>query len=141
MTESKSVVLQAYGGYDKLMVEWTPIIEPEVGQVMIKIDSCGMNFADIYTRHGLFTRPVAPKPPFIMGREAAGQIVKVGQGVERLKVIWKIFHSLGGIIAFVFLSTIDCKSLQHNKLFLQWHQLNLDTENVVTCWSLQFNFA
>lgn len=84
--QTKCVVLSGYGGYDKLTVKWESVPEPGPGQLQIAVRACGMNFADLYTRQGLFQPPKMPKPPVIMGREAAGEVKKVGEGVTEFKV-------------------------------------------------------
>lgn len=43
---------------------------PRDGQVVVDVRSCGINFADIAARMGLY--PSAPRPPFVPGIEAAG---------------------------------------------------------------------
>lgn len=67
---------------------------PEDGQVLVKVKSCGLNFADIYTRQGLVRDE--PGPPFIMGLECSGVVAGVGAKVENLKVIletYSIYHT------------------------------------------------
>lgn len=52
--------------------------------MLVMVKSCGLNFADVYTRQGLIRDE--PGPPFIMGLECAGLVVRVGAKVENLKV-------------------------------------------------------
>jgi NADPH:quinone reductase-like Zn-dependent oxidoreductase len=56
---------------------------PRSGEVKIRVEACGVNFADIMGRMGIY--PDAPKIPFVPGFEVAGVIDAVGQGVAELK--------------------------------------------------------
>lgn len=72
----QQVVITRHGGPEVLHVRET--IEPEMksGDVLIDVKYCGINFADILMRMGLY--PSAPKPPFTPGYEVSGTITKVG---------------------------------------------------------------
>ncbi|MBR58961.1 MAG: alcohol dehydrogenase [Myxococcales bacterium] len=59
-------------------------IEPEAGEVRIKVAFVGVNFADIMARMGLY--PAAPPPPCVVGYEVSGTIEAVGEGVDDLAV-------------------------------------------------------
>ncbi len=53
---------------------------PEVGQVRIKVEAAGVNFADVMMRLGLY--PDAPKLPAVPGYEVAGVVEALGDGVD-----------------------------------------------------------
>src|SRR5262249_47247972 len=57
--------------------EWP---EPRVGQgqVRIRVQAAGLNFADVLARVGLY--PDGPKPPPVMGYEVAGEVESGGAG-------------------------------------------------------------
>jgi NADPH2:quinone reductase len=55
---------------------------PGPGQVLIKVDACGMNFADTLMVKGTYQEK--PPLPFTIGMELAGQIEAVGEGVTGL---------------------------------------------------------
>ena len=57
--------------------------EPGKGQVRVAQKASGLNFIDVYFRNGTY------KPahfPFVPGKEGAGRVVAVGEGVTSLKV-------------------------------------------------------
>jgi len=62
------------GGPEVMRVEDMSIPEPGPGQARIKIEAAGVNYADIYTRVGLYKRPL----PLTLGSEAAGVIDALG---------------------------------------------------------------
>ncbi|MBD3638066.1 MAG: zinc-binding dehydrogenase [Crocinitomicaceae bacterium] len=50
------------------------------GQVKIKVECFGLNFADVMARRGLY-KP-APDIPAILGYEVVGEIIDIGEGVD-----------------------------------------------------------
>jgi NADPH:quinone reductase-like Zn-dependent oxidoreductase len=67
-------------GPDSLEVRETEDPEPGPGQVRIRVRAAGLCFAEVMAAQGLY--PDAPKPPAVLGYEAAGVIDKVGDGVD-----------------------------------------------------------
>jgi D-arabinose 1-dehydrogenase-like Zn-dependent alcohol dehydrogenase len=59
-----------------------PIPEPGAGQVLIKIDACGICHSDMIFKEGNWPRM---KYPFVTGHEVAGRVEKVGPGPNRFK--------------------------------------------------------
>jgi NADPH:quinone reductase-like Zn-dependent oxidoreductase len=53
--------------------------EPKPGEIRIRTRACGINFADLMARVGMY--PDAPKIPCVIGYEAAGVVDAVGEGV------------------------------------------------------------
>src|SRR5690348_3203172 len=53
---------------------------PGEGEVLIKVEASGINFADIVAREGMYRD--APPIPFIPGYEVVGKIVVAGNGVS-----------------------------------------------------------
>ena len=72
------------GGPEVLEVRETADPEPGPGEVRIRVRASGLNFAEVMARQGLY--PDAPKPPCVLGYEAAGEIDALGPGVEGLAV-------------------------------------------------------
>ena len=74
----RAVRVNAFGDVDQLEIVELPDPEPQPGQVRIRVEACGFNYADVMQRAGLY--PGGPKPPFISGLEAAG-VVEMGEGL------------------------------------------------------------
>ena len=74
--------MHAAGGPEVLRLEDVPLPNPSAGQVLIKVAAAGVNFIDTYHRNGLY--PVAR--PFTLGREVAGTVERVGDGVTEVRV-------------------------------------------------------
>lgn len=69
------------GGPEVLQLEEVAVGVPGPGQVRIRHEAVGINFADTYFRSGVYPVPL----PAGLGVEAAGVIVEVGDGVQDLK--------------------------------------------------------
>jgi len=76
----RALWLMRHGGADAWAVRETPDPVPAAGEVRIRVRASGLNFAELMARQGLY--PDAPKPPAILGYEAAGEIDAVGEGVD-----------------------------------------------------------
>ncbi len=73
----KAIRVHASGGPEVLRLEEVPAPVPGAGQVVIRVEATGVNFVDIYQRKGLYSASF----PFTPGREAAGVVERVGEGV------------------------------------------------------------
>jgi propanol-preferring alcohol dehydrogenase len=65
-----------------LQVEDVAKPEPGLGQVVVKIETCGLCHTDIHASHGDW--PIKPNPPFIPGHEGVGIVEQVGSGVSHV---------------------------------------------------------
>jgi NADPH2:quinone reductase len=79
----KAVRINEFGGLEVLQWEDVPEPTPRAGQVLIKVDSAGVNYADIMRRQGNYP---GPDLPATLGLEAAGTITDLGEGVSGLSV-------------------------------------------------------
>ncbi len=61
-----------------LEIEDLPIPEPATGQVLVRVETCGLCHTDIHAARGEW--PVKPSPPFIPGHEGVGVIERLGDG-------------------------------------------------------------
>jgi synaptic vesicle membrane protein VAT-1 len=68
------------GPPEVLQVKDAPDPEPKSGEVRIRVEASGVNFADILGRLGLY--PDLPPIPCVPGYEVAGRVDAVGAGVE-----------------------------------------------------------
>lgn len=76
----KAILVHQCGGPDQLKLEDVPVPVPGPGQALVKIDTSGVNFIDIYFRIGLYKADL----PLIPGMEAAGVVESVGAESTRL---------------------------------------------------------
>ena len=79
MTETiKQVRITGKGGVDRLQVRAVPLPEPGPGELRIRVEVAGVNFADVMMRLGLY--PDAPALPAVPGYEVAGRVDALGPG-------------------------------------------------------------
>lgn len=80
----KAVVLIKKGDAAKAFeIREAPIPIVNYGEVLIKVATFGLNFADVMARRGLYKE--APPIPAILGYDVAGTIEAVGEGITSLK--------------------------------------------------------
>src|SRR5579864_9442657 len=75
----KAVVIPQFGGPEVLQVQDVPEPQPQPGEVTVRVEAAGINFADLVTARGGY--PNIPKPPLIAGREFAGVREDTGERV------------------------------------------------------------
>ena len=78
----KRVLVKGAGGWDRLTFEDTSDPKPGAGEVLVRTDAVGVNFADVLVRMGLYASakkyvgwPITP------GFEFAGAVAATGEGV------------------------------------------------------------
>lgn len=80
----RAVQVTEFGPPNSLVVAELPNPEPGPGEVVIEVAAAGVNFPDILVVAGTYQN--LPERPFTPGKEAAGTIVAVGEGVQRLAI-------------------------------------------------------
>jgi NADPH:quinone reductase-like Zn-dependent oxidoreductase len=78
----KQVWIPKIGEPEVLEVREAPDPEPKAGEVRVRVEASGINFADILARMGLY--PDSPKLPAVVGYEVAGVVDAAGEGVDGL---------------------------------------------------------
>jgi NADPH2:quinone reductase len=77
---AKAIRFHETGGPEVLRYEDVEVGDPGPGQVRLRHEAVGLNFADTYFRSGLYPVPL----PAGMGVEAAGVVEAVGEGVTNV---------------------------------------------------------
>ena len=67
------------GPDDLRLITDVPVPEPGPGELLIRVTAAGLNFVDISQSRGTFAG--GPRPPYLAGIEAAGEVTAVGAGV------------------------------------------------------------
>ena len=91
----RAIVITKPGGPEVLALVERPQPEPARGEVRVRVRATAVNRADLLQRMGHYPAP-ADSPPDIPGLEIAGEVDKVGEGVERLKAGDRVFGLVGG---------------------------------------------
>ncbi len=69
------------GGPEVLELREAPDPAPGPGEVLVRVEAAGINFADLMARQGIY--PDAPPLPAVVGYEVGGAVEAVGAGAER----------------------------------------------------------
>ncbi|MEO8030915.1 MAG: quinone oxidoreductase [Gemmatimonadota bacterium] len=77
----KAIQIRSIGGPEVLSYVDLPDPSPGPGQALIRVESAGVNFIDVYHRTGLYTLPL----PLVPGSEGAGTVLAVGDGVTDVR--------------------------------------------------------
>ncbi|HEY2340777.1 MAG TPA: NADPH:quinone oxidoreductase family protein [Steroidobacteraceae bacterium] len=79
----KAVLAKAFGPPEQLVIEDVPPRSAGLGEVVVRVKACGVNFFDVLIVQGKYQ--ARPALPFSPGGEVAGVISEVGEGVTGLK--------------------------------------------------------
>jgi NADPH:quinone reductase-like Zn-dependent oxidoreductase len=78
----RAVLLQGWGGPEKLVIEEVPSPVIKDGAVRITVQAAGINFADLLLIAGQYQEK--PAFPFTPGMECSGTVTELGAGVSTL---------------------------------------------------------
>ncbi|SIR01705.1 MULTISPECIES: NAD(P)H-quinone oxidoreductase [Acidiphilium] len=78
-TQMRHVTFDTPGGPEVMHLTTGPVPQPQPGEVLVKVAAAGINRPDIQQRKGAYPPPPGASP--ILGLEAAGEIVALGEGV------------------------------------------------------------
>jgi S-(hydroxymethyl)glutathione dehydrogenase/alcohol dehydrogenase len=73
----RAAVLEEFG--QPLVVQELDLAEPKEGEVLVRLEACGVCHTDLYTASGADPSGYAPA---VLGHEGAGVVERVGPGVE-----------------------------------------------------------
>ncbi len=75
----KAILATRNGGPEVLEVQDVPDPQPRPGEVLVRVEAAGVNFADTMMTQGLY--PGGAQPPYIPGFEFAGTVEETGEKV------------------------------------------------------------
>lgn len=73
--------IRRYGGPEVLALEETPIPEPRAGEVLVRVAAASANPSDWGLREGRLQKAFPVTFPRTLGRDCAGTVVAIGEGV------------------------------------------------------------
>ncbi|GJD39509.1 quinone oxidoreductase [Methylobacterium bullatum] len=79
----KAIRVYEYGEPEVMRYEEVAVGEPGPGQIRVRQTAIGVNFIDIYFRSGAYK---AAQLPFTPGKEGAGVVAAIGEGVTGFRV-------------------------------------------------------
>ena len=85
-------VIHKKGGPENFVWEEVNIGKPGPGEVRMRNDAIGVNFADTYHRAGIPHPLIVGDPPVIVGLESVSTVIEAGPGVTEVAVGDKVCH-------------------------------------------------
>jgi len=81
----KAAVIHEKGGPEVLRYEEVPIPSIGAGEVLVRVEAAGVNFAETVRRSGQYY-PIPTPLPLILGSEVVGVVEELGPGVEAIRI-------------------------------------------------------
>ncbi|NHT75619.1 NADPH:quinone reductase-like Zn-dependent oxidoreductase [Rhizobium sp. PP-F2F-G38] len=108
----KAFVVEKYKKNGPLRLAERPEPQVENGDVLVRIHATSVNPLDSKLRDGAFKIFLPYRPPFVLGHDVAGTVVKVGSDVSRFKVGDEIYarprdHRIGTFAEFIAIHQDD----------------------------------
>jgi len=103
-----AVGFDAPGGPEVLRLERLSVPSPQAGEVLVRVAFAGVNRPDVAQRQGVYPPPPGASP--IPGLEIAGEVIAVGEGVDRALVGGNVcaLVSGGGYAEFCVAKAAHC---------------------------------
>ena len=116
----KAIIVREYGDESVMKLEETETQKPGAGEILVQIKAAGVNPVDTYVRQG--NHPSAPSVPFTPGKDAAGIVSAIGDGVSKVSIGDRVY--LAGAITGTYAEYALCTkdqvwSLPENTTFEQ----------------------
>ena len=110
----KYIQIEKHGDPDVLKLNSQAVPDPGPDEVLIRVETAGVNRPDIMQRKGLYPPP--PGATDVLGLEVSGTVVKTGENVSELKVGSQVcaLVSCGGYAEFCLASASICLPIPEN---------------------------
>lgn len=96
MSENYRMMIRRTGGPEVIEREPAQTVDPGPGEARLRHLAIGLNFIDVYHRSGLYPVPL----PSGLGKEAAGIVEAVGEGVAHVRVGDRVAYAGGPLGAY-----------------------------------------
>jgi len=116
----KAIVVHEFGPPEVMLIEEVGSLEPGPGEVVVRVHAIGVNPVDTYLRSGIHAH--APRLPYTPGKDGAGVVEAVGEGVTRFAAGDRVYtaNSISGTYAeYSLCSENDLGRLPDNISFEQ----------------------
>lgn len=80
----RALVQESWDGPGDLRVAQVAVPVAGSGEVLVRVGAAGVNFADVMQTRGTYDG--GPRPPYVAGFEAVGEVVALGEGVTTVAV-------------------------------------------------------
>ncbi|MGR4865327.1 NADP-dependent oxidoreductase [Caulobacter sp. LARHSG274] len=115
----KAFILDRYGKTAALRLGEAPEPKLQDDDILVEVHAAALNLLDVKIRNGEF-KPILPyRPPFILGHDVAGKVVRVGAKVAAFKVGDEIYARprdgrIGAFAEFIAINEADAAHKPRN---------------------------
>ena len=102
----KAVLVRAYGDVNQLFYGDTPDLKPGPGEVLVRMSATSINPIDWKLRRGELKAFMPLQFPAILGRDLAGEVVGLGDGVKSRKIGDRVL----GLVNHAYAEYVLCKA-------------------------------
>jgi NADPH:quinone reductase-like Zn-dependent oxidoreductase len=89
-----AIEIPSWGGSELLTLVEHPVPTPGAGEVLVAVEAVGMNPVDVKVRAGTYSAAFGENFPVVLGRDFAGTVAAVGEGVTDWAVGDPVFGTL-----------------------------------------------
>lgn len=123
MATMKAVRMHDYGGSEVLTYEEIPRPEPGPGEVLVRVRASTVNPMDWKMREGYVRGWFDPPLPITLGRDLAGDVVAVGEGVTDFQVGDAVFGTVNlGVGTHAEYAVVPAAEVAHKPASLDYEQ-------------------
>ena len=108
----KAIRVREFGGPEKLVLEDVPDLRPGAGEVVVRVHAAGVNPVEAYIRTGTYA--MKPALPYTPGRDGAGEVLSVGDGVKSCKPGDRVY--VAGSLSGTYAQQTLCREVQVHPL-------------------------
>ena len=102
----KAVLARGYGDVNQLFYGDTPDLKPGPGEVLVRMSATSINPIDWKLRRGDLKAFMPLQFPAILGRDLAGEVVGLGDGVKTRNIGDRVF----GLVNHAYAEYVLCKA-------------------------------
>lgn len=114
MSQMLAYRIHSFGGPEVFKAEKIEIPEPGAGEVLVRVRAASANPVDLKTRSGQYPMIREDKLPYTLGRDFAGVVERVGQGVAQWRAGEKVYGFVGqGQGAYAQFVVVSASALAH----------------------------
>jgi len=128
-----------YGGPEVLMLEETPLPQPDADQVLIRLKAAGVNPADWKMRAGFYKQFMQLQFPWTPGMEGAGIIEAVGANVTSFKKGEEVYGIVTG--GYSEYALAKASEIQPKPASLTFEEAASIPVGVLTAWGVVIDAA
>ena len=141
----KAIILNEFGGVDKLVMTEVPLPTINDDEVLIEVEAISINPVDVRTRQGsAMADHLKNNQPLILGWDISGIVKETGKNVDKIKVgdeVFGLVNFLGHGKGYAAYVAAPAAQLALKPANISFEEAAAATLSVLTAWQLINNYA